>query len=34
MPKIVQTKHVVTVQSHQTNKHFVLKIISFNNDQF
>ena len=38
IPKIVQTmdaqtKHVITDLSHQTNKHFVLKLISFNSGQ-
>ena len=28
-----QTKHVITDLSHQTNKHFVLKLISFNSGQ-
>ena len=29
IPKIARAKHVVTGQSHQTNKHFVLKLKSF-----
>ena len=28
--KITSTKHVISGSSHQTNKHFVLKLISFN----
>ena len=28
--KIASTKYVITSSSHQTNKHFVLKLISFN----
>ena len=30
---IARTKHLVTGQSHQTNKHFVLKLMSFNGEQ-
>ena len=29
IPKITPTKPVITGWSHQTNKHFVLKVISF-----
>ena len=32
-PKIARTKLVITGSSHQTNKHFVLKLISFNSWQ-
>ena len=28
IPKIVRTNHVITSKSHQTSKHFVLKLIS------
>ena len=31
--KIARTKHVITGKSHQTNKHFVLRLISFNSGQ-
>ena len=30
IPKIAWSKHMVTGQSYQANKHFVLKLISFN----
>ena len=32
-PKIARTKHVITGWSHQTNKHFVLKLTAFNSRQ-
>ena len=31
--KVTQNERVMTGQSHQTNKHFVLKLISFNSGQ-
>ena len=34
MPKIARTKHVITGSLHQTNKHFVLKLISFNSGNY
>ena len=33
MPKIAQTKHAITGWSHQSNKHFVLNVISFISEQ-
>ena len=32
-PKNYRTKHVITGDSQQINKHFVLKLISFNSGQ-
>ena len=32
--KISRTKHVINGSSHQTNKHFVLKLISFNKGRY
>ena len=33
IPKIARNKHVITGWSHQANKHFVLKLISFRSVQ-
>ena len=34
IPKIARNKHLFTGQSNQTNKHFLLKLISFNSVQW
>ena len=34
MPKSAQNKHAITGQSQQTNKHFVLKLISLTVDKY
>ena len=33
IPKTARTKHVITGQSDQTSKYFLLKLISFNSGQ-